>query len=89
MNAYQQKVVSDKLQKETIFAQAFTNELAQKRQLRKHAIDVANQILNPPHVTGENRSSAAQLVEYADAVYKFMSEDGDLSLLGVESKIIG
>lgn len=87
MNAHQQKIVSEKIQKDTVFAQAYTNELAQKRQLRKHAIDVANQILNPPHVVGETRSSADSLISFAEKVYEFMTKDGDLSNLGVEPKI--
>lgn len=86
MNPHQRDAVANRIQRDQVYAQAFHNEITQKRNLRKHAIDTANQILNQA-TEPKGRADAKTLISYATEIYNFMTQDGELADLGVEPKV--
>ena len=75
MNQEQQRIVSSKIQKDAMFVQAFMAEITAKRNMRKESIDIAARALS----IGGKGYDADTLINTADRVYTYLSQDGELS----------
>lgn len=75
MNAEQQKLVSQKIQRDRDFSNIYMGEITMKRNMRKDAIDTAIRIAQ----LGKTTPDTAQTIKDAEAIYKYFTQDGQLS----------
>lgn len=76
MNQDQQRIVSQKIQKDAMFVQAYMAEVTSKRNMRKESIDIAAKALSFNNKEGY---TADDLINTADRIYTYLAQDGELS----------
>jgi CTP-dependent riboflavin kinase len=75
MNAEQQKAVSQKIQRDRDFANIFMGEIMAKRKMRMDSIETAIRVAQQSKTTPDT----TQTIKDAEAIYKYLVQDGQLS----------
>jgi len=90
MNSFQQKVVSERIAKEQAFVGAFMQEITAKRNIRTQSIETAIRLTaSAAKVAGAEQPEdlTQDVIDTADRIYKYVTQDGQLSDISEEAKI--
>ena len=88
MNTHQQSVLKEKITRDAALVQAYMVEVREKRQIRANSLNIAIGLSNEKYrQNNELKVSDEAVLESAEKIYKYLSQDGGLIDLSQESKI--